>query len=167
MRLSPFSDFQGMGMVDPIPQFSHIIRELKKLDLAYLHLVEPRVGGTSAMDPVYASTSHELGPLVALWGTKSPILIAGGFTPDKAKNALKEVYIEANVAVAFGRSWISNPDLAFRIPQGIELTKWDRETFYKRGSAEGYLGYPFSKEWEAREKDKETERSRLQVLALS
>ncbi|KAK5674428.1 hypothetical protein LTS10_012816 [Elasticomyces elasticus] len=164
MRLSPFSDFQGMGMVDPISQFSHIIRELKKLDLAYLHLIESRVDGASAVDAVYASISHDLDPLVALWGTESPIIVAGGFTPDKAKNALREVYTEANVAVAFGRSWISNPDLAFRTPRGIELTGWDRETFYKRGSLEGYLGYPFSKEWEAREEEKGTERSLSQIL---
>ncbi|KAK3647979.1 hypothetical protein LTR56_007679 [Elasticomyces elasticus] len=166
MRLSPFSDFQGMGMIDPISPFSHIIRELKGLNLAYLHLIESRVEGTSAVDAVYASISHDLDPLVAIWGTESPIIVAGGFTPDKAKNALREVYTGANVAVAFGRSWISNPDLAFRIPQGIELTGWDRETFYERGSREGYLGYPFSKEWEAREKEKETstERSRSQIL---
>ncbi|KAK5726147.1 hypothetical protein LTR17_012962 [Elasticomyces elasticus] len=139
----------GMGMVDPISQFSYIIRELKRLGLAYLHLIESRVDGTSAVDAVYASISHDLDALVALWGRESPIIVAGGFTPDKAKNALREVYTEANVAVAFGRSRISNPDLAFRISRGIELAGWDRETFYKRGSREGYLGYPFSKEWEA------------------
>ncbi|KAK4891338.1 hypothetical protein LTR27_009992 [Elasticomyces elasticus] len=164
MRLSPFSDFQGMGMVDPISQFSHIIRELKKLDLAYLHLIESGVDGTSAVDAVYASISHDLDPLVALWGTDSPIIVAGGFTPDKAKNALREVYTQANVAVAFGRSWISNPDLAFRIPRGIELARWDRETFYKIGGWEGYLGYPYSKEWGVREEENEAERSRLQIL---
>lgn len=43
IRLSPWSGFQGMRMADPIPQFSYIIHQLRELDLAYLHLVEPRV----------------------------------------------------------------------------------------------------------------------------
>lgn len=45
IRLSPWARFQGMGMADPIPQFSYIIHNLRELDLAYLHLVEPRVSG--------------------------------------------------------------------------------------------------------------------------
>lgn len=45
IRLSPWSNFQGMRMTDPIPQFSYLIQQLRKLDLAYLHIVEPRVAG--------------------------------------------------------------------------------------------------------------------------
>lgn len=45
IRLSPWARFQGMGMSDPIPQFSYIIHNLRELGLAYLHLVEPRVSG--------------------------------------------------------------------------------------------------------------------------
>lgn len=147
MRLSPHSNFQGMGMKDSIPQFSHIVSELKKLDLAYLHLVESRVSGTSAVDAEYAAVTRENDPLVALWGTTAPIVLAGGFTPEKAKTVLGEVYTAENVTVAFGRAWISNPDLAYRIPRGIELSKWDRTTFYKKKSPDGYLDYPFSREW--------------------
>lgn len=43
IRLSPWSTFQGMRMADPIPQFSYLINQLRSLDIAYLHLVEPRV----------------------------------------------------------------------------------------------------------------------------
>jgi NADPH2 dehydrogenase len=137
-----------MGMKDPIPQFSHIVTELKALNLAYLHLVESRTSGTSAADAEYAAVTRENDPLIQIWGTDAPVILAGGFTPDKAKKVLGEVYTEENVAIAFGRSWISNPDLAFRIPRGIELTPWDRSTFYKKKSADGYLDYPFSKEFE-------------------
>lgn len=45
IRLSPWARFQGMGMADPIPQFSYLIHQLRELDLAFLHLVEPRVSG--------------------------------------------------------------------------------------------------------------------------
>lgn len=50
IRLSPFSDFQGMKMVNPIPQFSHLIENLKSLNLAYLHLVESRISGNADIE---------------------------------------------------------------------------------------------------------------------
>ena len=77
MRLSPWSNFQGMGMKDPVPQFLHIIGELKKLDLAYLHLVESRASGTAA-DAVYHAVTHENDKFVELWGAQAPLVLAGG-----------------------------------------------------------------------------------------
>ncbi|GAB7363021.1 hypothetical protein MBLNU230_g3315t1 [Neophaeotheca triangularis] len=147
IRLSPFSNFQGMKMADPLPQFLHIVSELKELDLAYLHLVESRVSGTSAADAVYGAATRENDSLVELWGTQAPIMLAGGFTPEKAKKVLGEIYTEENVCIAFGRAFISNPDLPFRIRNAIELQRWDRKTFYKRKSPDGYIDYPFSMEW--------------------
>lgn len=146
MRLSPWSTFQGMKMPEPISQFSHVVSELKKLDLAYLHLVESRVSGTSA-DGVYNAVTRENDELVALWGDQAPILLAGGFTPDKAKKVMTEVYTDENVCVVFGRYFISTPDLPYRIQNNIELTPWDRKTFYKAKSPDGYIDYPFSTEW--------------------
>jgi len=57
------------------------------------------------------------------------LLIAGGFTPAKALSSPDE-YPNNDVVVVFGRMFISNPDLPFRIKEGIELTKYDRNTFY-------------------------------------
>ncbi|TKA28419.1 hypothetical protein B0A50_03886 [Salinomyces thailandicus] len=148
MRLSPWSPFQGMGMKDPIPQFSHIVRELKDLQLAYLHLVESRVSGTSA-DGVYNAVTRENDPFVEIWGTAAPIILAGGFDPVKAKRVMSEVYTAENVMVAFGRYFISTPDLPFRIQHGVELNAYDRKTFYKPEVAEGYVDYPFSEEFKA------------------
>lgn len=45
IRLSPWAKFQIVRMADPIPQFSYLIHQLRELDLAFLHLVEPRVSG--------------------------------------------------------------------------------------------------------------------------
>lgn len=148
MRLSPWSNFQGMGMKDPVPQFSHIVSELKKLDLAYLHLVESRLSGTSA-DGVYQAVTRENDPFVEIWGLQAPIMLAGGFDPPKAKRVLSEVYTAENVMIAFGRYFISTPDLPYRIQNDIALTPWNRKTFYKPEAAEGYIDYPFSKEFVA------------------
>ncbi|MCJ1259775.1 Chanoclavine-I aldehyde reductase fgaOx3 [Lignoscripta atroalba] len=144
IRLSPFSTFQGMRMQDPIPQFSHLLRGLKELKLAYVHLVESRVSGNADVE-----TTDKVNSLVDLWGDTSPVLLAGGFKPDSAKRAVEEEFSDKDVAIVFGRYFISNPDLPFRMKKGIELTQYDRNTFYKPGSTEGYIDYPFSKEFEA------------------
>lgn len=106
VRLSPFSTFQGMGMADPIPQFSYLIERLKEHKLAYLHLVESRISG--ALD---AEGTEKIDFAVDIWDNTSPVLIAGGFTPDSAKRAVEEEYRGRDVLVVFGRHFISNPDL--------------------------------------------------------
>lgn len=143
IRLSPWSSFQAMGMQDPVPQFSHLMRGLKDLKLAYVHLVESRIAGNADVE-----ATQKNDPFIDLWAGTSPILLAGGFTPAAARTCVDEEYKDKDVAVVFGRSYIANPDLVFRIREDIELTKYDRNTFYKAMSPEGYLDYPFSKEWE-------------------
>ena len=147
IRLSPFSEFQGMKMADPIPQFSHLIEGLKELKLTYLHLVESRINGNADFE-----ATEKVDPLLKVWGKTSPVLLAGGFQPDSAKRAVEEEYTEYNVLVVFGRHFIANPDLPFRIEKGIELNTYSRATFYNAKSPEGYIDYPFSKEWEAQNK---------------
>ncbi|KAK5732293.1 hypothetical protein LTR17_010607 [Elasticomyces elasticus] len=147
MRLSPWSTFQSMGMQDPIPQFTYVVEELKKLKLAYLHVVESRTSGKSAVDAEYATVTGRNDKLAEIWGTDAPLLLAGGFDAEKAKKAVNEVYTAENVCIAFGRSFISTPDLPFRLEKGIEFAPYDRKTFYKPESPDGYIDYPFSKEW--------------------
>ncbi|MCJ1474986.1 Chanoclavine-I aldehyde reductase fgaOx3 [Lambiella insularis] len=146
IRLSPFSTFQGMRMNDPIPQFTHLIGELKKMRLAYIHLVESRVSGTADVE-----TTEKVNFAIDIWGKTSPVLLAGGFKPDSAKRAVEEEYKDNEIAVVFGRYFISNPDLPFRIQEGLELTPYDRSTFYKPQSPDGYIDFPFSKEFEAQQ----------------
>ena len=145
VRMSPFSTFQGMCMADPIPQFLYLTQELRKLDLAYLHLIESRISGSSA-DGVYKDINHENDLLIEAWGA-DPILLAGGFTPEKSDRVVNEIHPSKNVCVVFGRYFISNPDLPFRLQNGIGLNKWDRPSFYLPGTAEGYTDYAFSGEW--------------------
>ena len=143
IRLSPFSTFQAMKMARPVEQFSYLVRELKELKLAYLHLVESRISGNADIE-----ATEKVEPLMDIWGKTSPILLAGGFQPDSAKRAVEEEYAKHDVVIVFGRHFISNPDLPFRVQKGIPFTEYDRTTFYKRGSPEGYTDYPFSKEFE-------------------
>ena len=142
IRLSPWSTFQGMKMQDPVPQFSYLLKGLKELKLAYVHLVESRISGNADVEP-----TEKCDPFIDLWADTSPILLAGGFTQQSAKKAVEKEYKDKDVAVVFGRYFIANPDLVYRVREGIEFQKYNRDTFYKAKSEEGYIDYPFSKEW--------------------
>jgi NADPH2 dehydrogenase len=144
IRLSPFSQFQDMKMKDPVPQFSYFVRELKKLKLAYLHVVESRIAGN-----VDIKATEQINFLVDIWDNQSPFLVAGGYKPDSALQAVDEEYKNRDVAVVFGRLFITNPDLVFRIKEKIELTPYDRTKFYNKMQEEGYTTWKFSKEFEA------------------
>lgn len=141
-RLSPFSTFQSMKMKEPIEQFAYLIRKLKGLKLAYLHLVESRV-----VNNVDCEKEEGLEPFLDIWGRVSPVLVAGGFTPESAKHAVDVEYTSNDVAVVFGRHYIANPDLPFRMRHGLELNKYDRSKFYTPEQVEGYLDCPFSEKY--------------------
>lgn len=152
IRLSPWATSQGMRMEDPIPQFSHVVTELRKLHLAYLHLVESRVQyGSTVLTGEYHAVTRENDKFVELWGTEAPIVLAGGFTAEKVQKVMQDIYTAENVCIAFGRLYISTPDLPFRIKHGLELNNYNRDTFYKPFGPEGYTDYPFSDEWKAQE----------------
>jgi NADPH2 dehydrogenase len=141
IRLSPFSTYQGMRMEDSkiIPQFSDVVTKVGKLNLAYLHLIEGRVSGNTDV-----ATQESLRPLVDLWS--GPVLLAGGFTPERARKTVDGEFAERdNVVVVFGRYFLSTPDLVLRLRQNIPFNDYNRDTFYKVGSREGYIDYPFSK----------------------
>lgn len=133
-------------MKDPLPQFKYITEELKKLDLAYLHLVQSRSSGGAA-DAVYTDEgANELLPLTEALGTEIPFILAGGYTAEKAGWSINNIAKGDNILFSFGRPFISTPDLVFRTKHGLPLNKWDRSTFYT-GGAKGYIDYPFSKEF--------------------
>ncbi|KAJ5649793.1 NADPH dehydrogenase Oye3 [Penicillium longicatenatum] len=144
VKLSPWSQYQGMGtMSGLVDQFHYLIRRLRDLDIAYLHLANSRWldEDTTHPDPHHEAFMHA-------WGSDKPILLAGGYNADSAKYLVDVVYGSYdNVAVAFGRFFISTPDLPFRVKKGIELAPYDRAAFYTSLSKEGYLDYPFSSEF--------------------
>ncbi|KAL1865367.1 hypothetical protein Daus18300_007257 [Diaporthe australafricana] len=150
IRLSPWSTFQGMRMKDPIPQFSYLIDRLTELDLAFLHLVEPRVHGVVDVEPANETLDFAL----QAWGREKPVFIAGGFTTELAVEAVEKKYKDYadQLAIVFGRRFISTPDLVYRVKKGLPLADYDRNTFYihqqKGDKVEpGYIDYPYSDEY--------------------
>lgn len=146
-RISPWSSFQGMRVSHPLSQFSYLVEKLRDLKLGYLHLIESRV--TNNVD---IEKTEGIEFALDIWGKCSPVLIAGGYTPENAQHAVDKDYVNNEVAVVFGRHFLANPDLPFRIQHGIPLTKYDRTSFYTPKVTTGYTDYPFSPEFLAKHK---------------
>ncbi len=137
VRLSPYGTVHDMRDSDPIGLFSYVFEKLNDRKLAYVHVIEPRAtgaGGSEAVNEDAPSTSD-------LFRSKfnGTFISAGGYLPDSAKAVVEKGSADA---VAFGRYFISNPDLPKRIETGAELTPYDRPTFYG-GAEAGYTDYPF------------------------
>lgn len=137
VRLSPWGSFNDMYDADGVQLWTYVARELGKRSLAYLHVVEPRVDFTSDTKPLDANAPDASETLKGLFG--GPLISAGGFTADSGRAAIAEGRTDA---IAFGRLFISNPDLVERFRIGAALNRYDRSTFYG-GDARGYTDYPF------------------------
>jgi N-ethylmaleimide reductase len=135
VRIGPSGSWNGMSDSNPEALFDHVAEQLNRFGLAYLHIIEPRVKGNIVIEegraPVAAERLRKI--------FKGKIVAAGGFEPDTA-----EAIVESGVAdlVAFGRYFLSNPDLPKRIELGLPLNEYDRNTFYTFDSL-GYTDYPF------------------------
>ncbi|KAL5505025.1 hypothetical protein ACEPAH_7688 [Sanghuangporus vaninii] len=147
IRLSPFADHRDMGMLHPHPTFAYLVSRIREAypRFSYLHIVEPRVAGVNDRTP---RIGESLDFLRAIWkGPESEkngsvFMAAGGYT---AKDALR-VAEETGDLIAFGRFYISNPDLPVRIKKEIPFTPYNRATFYLTGKVEGYNDYAFADE---------------------
>ncbi|KAH3993432.1 hypothetical protein HBI38_190100 [Parastagonospora nodorum] len=146
IRFSPYSTYLSMRMNNPIPQFTYLIKELDMIGVAYIHLIEPRIAGDSGVE---TNQSDSLIPFMDAWSSERPIIVAGGFSADSACRVLATggLYEGRKVAIAFGRHYVSNPDLVFRVKNGVPLTPYSRKTFYDVGSEEGYTDFEFSEEY--------------------
>jgi N-ethylmaleimide reductase len=125
VRLSPWTDFNGMADADPIETFSYAAEALDQIGIAYLHLVEP-VGQSPALAP---SLRERFG---------GALIVAGGYDRDAAEDAIADGTADL---VAFGEGFIANPDLPERFRHNAMLNPADRATFYG-GGAVGYTDYP-------------------------
>ncbi|MDO9024166.1 MAG: alkene reductase [Zwartia sp.] len=136
VRLSPYGTFNDMSDQDTMGLFTYAINQINPLGLAYLHLIEPRstmAGGSDKVQEDQPSASQLFRPHF-----DGKIIAAGGFDRDGAEQAVAKGQTDA---VAFGRLFISNPDLPERLAKNAPLNPYDRKTFYG-GDAKGYVDYP-------------------------
>jgi 2,4-dienoyl-CoA reductase-like NADH-dependent reductase (Old Yellow Enzyme family) len=131
IRLSPFGRLHDMpAYFSEESDWLTVARELSSRDIAYIHLSDQQTLGETAIEKSFVQKFRD-----AYAGT---LILAGGFDKNLAEQA-----IESGIAdlIAFGRPYISNPDLVERFRNAYPLAPFNRSTFYG-GSAEGYTDYP-------------------------
>ena len=136
IRLSPVTPANDIVDENPQPLFDYVVRELGKLGLAYVHVIEGATGGPREL-PDRPFDYAEL---------RNAYRAAGGKGAWMVNNAYDRALAEAALAngadiVAFGRPFISNPDLVERLKQNAPLNELNRDTLYG-GGAKGYTDYP-------------------------
>ncbi|THD56957.1 MAG: alkene reductase [Bradyrhizobium sp.] len=136
VRLLPYGVANGSGEADPMPLYSHAIKALDALGLAYLHFIEPRSSGAGRAEVNHQNVPSAMVLFRPIW--RGVLISAGGFTGETAEAAIAEGHADA---IAFGRIFISNPDLPRRLQHGFPLTPYNRATFYG-GEEAGYTDYP-------------------------
>jgi N-ethylmaleimide reductase len=130
IRISPVTPSNDLSDSNPQPLFDHIVDHLNALKLVYIHVVEGATGGARDIAPFdYHSLRNRF---------KGAYIANNGYDFELANKALS-----ANEAdlIAFGKLFISNPDLVERFKRGAPLNTPDRDTFYG-GGAKGYTDYP-------------------------
>ncbi|KAH0443777.1 nadh: flavin oxidoreductase nadh oxidase family protein [Colletotrichum camelliae] len=151
IRLSPYASFQGAESSNIHEQYGYLVSELKKMNapFAYLSLVEARGDPAKLLLPSQDPSIEQqtLDFILDIWDNLSPVIVAGGYTPETAAKALETHYAKWDIIVAFGRSFLANPDLVYRAQNGIALNNYHRQSFYIKGSEIGYNDYQFSSEW--------------------
>jgi N-ethylmaleimide reductase len=133
VRLSPGGTFNSMYDSNPVALFSYVVSTLNRFGLAYLHLVEPRLSGNATLDEVIPELSvNHFRPIF-----QGTLITAGGYDREQGNAVLASG--DADL-VAFGRLFISNPDLPLRFALNAPLNQYDRSTFYG-GDERGYIDY--------------------------
>ncbi|MES2039651.1 MAG: alkene reductase [Pseudomonadota bacterium] len=128
LRLSPINSYNSMKDSDPLALISYLTTRLNEFKLAYLHLMRS--------DFFQAQTGDVL--TIARANYKGVLIGNMGYNADEAAQAISNSTLDA---VAFGTSFLANPDLPARIKQGAALNAPDAATFYTPG-AKGYTDYP-------------------------
>ncbi|WVQ86168.1 hypothetical protein IAT38_008336 [Cryptococcus sp. DSM 104549] len=142
IRISPFSRFQSMREADPLATFVPFVESVLKAEpeLAYIHAVDGRTNGTDDLMPDQVPAADKLDDIRAVvdkLGKNTAFIIAGSFNPELSKKHAEKY----DDLIAFGRYFISNPDLPLRIKNGWPLKTYHRPTFYTQ-TPEGYIDFP-------------------------
>ncbi|TFK92882.1 NADH:flavin oxidoreductase/NADH oxidase [Polyporus arcularius HHB13444] len=140
IRLAPFNRYQDMGMKNPVPTFSYVIEQFKQKypDLAYVHTVTP----TAPLSALPEDKSVDPEFIYKLWSPRM-VITTGGYERDSAIKVAEET----NQLIGFGRAFLANPDLVYRLRENIPLNEPQLDTFYLPMNERGYTTYPFSEQF--------------------
>lgn len=130
VRLAPLTTLQGA--VDHTPQATYLgaARMLDDLGVAYVHIAEADWEDAPEMPVAFKEALRLI--------YRGTLIYAGKYTSERAEEALCNGWADL---IGFGRPFVANPDLPYRLRQGLPLNEPDDRRFF--GGAEvGYTDYP-------------------------
>ena len=132
IRLSPYGVASDMPHYPEIQEtYDYLSKELSKLDIAYIHLVDHSAMGAPKVPLEIKKVFRN--------NFKNTLILSGGYDFNRAESDLENGLGDL---IAFGRPFINNPDLVDRFKNNFPLAdNLDDETFYTAG-AKGYTDYP-------------------------
>ena len=131
LRISPYGVFNGMAPdAEMDALYLRLVDEMNALGIAYIHVVDHSSMGAPEPSPALKAAIRA--------AFKGRYILSGGY--DGAR-ATADLDAGRGDLVAFGRPFISNPDLVRKLASGAALTAADPATFYTPGEA-GYTDYP-------------------------
>lgn len=139
IRISPVTPANDVFDPDPQPLFEHVARVLARHGLAFVHVIEGATGGPR--DYRQGDAPFDYAALQAAYrdaGGRGAWIANNGYDLATAQAAVEGCHADL---VAFGRAFISNPDLVERLRTGAPLNSLDPATLYG-GGAHGYIDYP-------------------------
>ena len=130
VRLAPLTTLQGT--VDDRPEETYLAatKLLDNLGITYIHIAEADWDDAPPMPIAFKQQLRK-----AFSGS---LIYAGKYDKDKAERAIREGWADM---IGFGRPFIANPDLPYRISQDLPLAEGDASTYFG-GGAKGYTDYP-------------------------
>jgi len=134
LRISPTSIFQSMRDSQPYELWEQVLAAVEPYQLAFLHLVEPGISGAES----HRSHAENINSEWVRERYRGNLIAAGRYEADTAEAALVSGRLDA---VAFGRSFISNPDLVSRFRVGADLRPLDLAIRYTHDDI-GYMDHP-------------------------
>lgn len=133
IRLAPLTTL--MGSRDDTPEATYLAAAsvLNAIGIAYIHIAEADWDDAPVMPAAFKEALR-----IIFHGT---LIYSGKYTPERAEEALAKGWADL---IGFGRPFIANPDLPYRLQHNLPLNEPIREKFFG-GGAEGYLDYPLLK----------------------
>lgn len=134
IKISPLHPYAGIAFDDPVATYSYLINELNKMDIAFVELMK-----RAPMFPLLPHYPQD--DEIELFGSlvKHTLIAGAGYTKESGEAELEKGTAEL---IAYGSSFLANPDLPRRFAENADLNQADRATMFG-GGEQGYIDYPF------------------------
>jgi N-ethylmaleimide reductase len=133
IRVSPYGAANDMAAYEGLEEtYSLLAEKLNEIGIAYIHIVDHSAMGAPAVSPSVKAAIRS--------AFKNTVILSGGYNAEKAEKDLQD---GKGDLIAFGRPFISNPNLVEKLADGRKLNDYDMNSFYTP-DANGYTDYPLN-----------------------